>query len=226
MIVFIRRCCKAPCCHLVELWSWGWAVIEPSGAAVNPLHPRAHKAHRSVSSPLETRAHSPSCGPRQRWIRTQIKKGCEGRGRIVWCESLLRLLRNVELWKWLIWYLKYVFLLPLSSFLIPIHLFPPFVMSVSGCRSSGPGGGYPSVGPRQAEPHCVSEERGQPANSTTQQCVPQSQLTHKPSAQEGLPCLSVHLFVYVCVTLVALRSASGNHSIVKGGVACLEVKDN
>lgn len=135
-----------------------------------------------------------------------------GRGRIVWCESLLSLLRNVELWKWLIWlfdmwsmcfFFLRVHFSSLSALLLPSS---PFVLCVSGCRGSGPGGGYPPVGPRQAQPHRVSEERGQPADAPTQQWASQSYYnSHTFGAWEGLPCLSltltVLLFVCVCITL-------------------------
>lgn len=67
-----------------------------------PTSPQLSQSPQICFLTLETTGHSLSCGPGQRWIRTQIKKGREGRGRIVWCESLLSLLRNVELWKWLI----------------------------------------------------------------------------------------------------------------------------
>lgn len=149
-----------------------------------PTSPQLSQSPQICFLTLETTGHSLSCGPGQRWIRTQIKKGREGRGRIVWCESLLSLLRNVELWKWLIrlfdiWSMCFyrspppLFPPPTpSSFLISCS--PPFVMCFSGCRSSGSGGGYPAVGPRQAQPHCVSEKGGQSANTKTQQWVPQS----------------------------------------------------
>lgn len=169
----IRRSCKAPCCHLVELSllhkdQTNWARC----GRRKPTSPQFSQSPQLCFLTLETTGHSLSCGPRQRRIRRQIKKGREGRVRIVWCESLPSLLRNVELWKWLIWLFD---IWSMCFFFLRVHFSsvalppPPFVMSVSGCRSSGPRGGYPSVSPRQAQPHGVSEERGQPANTTTQQ---------------------------------------------------------
>lgn len=82
---------------------------------------------------------------------------------------------------------------------------PTFVMSLSGCGSSGPRGGYPSTSPRKAQPHRVSEERGQSPNATIQQWVVQhftDSPTHWVLRGASLSALnSVHTYVclFVCV---------------------------
>lgn len=81
-----------------------------------------------------------------------------------------------------------------------------FIISDSGCRSFRPGGGYPPVGPWQAQSQCVFEERGQSANTTIEQWVPHH-FTDSPTQlvlERGFPVwtLNVHLFVCVCETLL------------------------
>lgn len=99
----------------------------------------------------------------------------------------------------IIWYLKYVFLFPLSSFSSLPPSPPCFCLPIWRCRSLGPGGGYPAVSPRQTQPYGVSEEGGQPANTTAQQWVP-----HSPHllalALRGASLSQPHaVFLFVCV---------------------------
>lgn len=65
---------------------------------INPLHPSVPKAQSYVASPWKQQDRTFS-----QLLVMAIKQSHEGRERVVWCESLLSLLKNVELWKCLTW---------------------------------------------------------------------------------------------------------------------------
>lgn len=200
-------CLKAPCCHLVGRCKWYRSQLSLVWSPINLLHPSTQSLLLCCLS-LKTTGHSLHCGSRQRRIRTQIKKSWVRRGGLFCVKACWAYWGMWNYENGLFDYLICEVCVSLSFSLIHLSLsflalpysFSTFVLYVSGCWGSGPGGGYPNVCSWQTQPYCFSEERWQPADTTTEQWVLQPHHTNSVF-ERGFPVWSslwLCLCLFVC----------------------------